>query len=244
MQHRERGAVAPAEFVETAPGMRAYFAAPAGGGPWPGVLIFQEAFGLNDYMQSEVRRLAEHGYAAIAPDLFDGQTFSYEDRESLAPRLQRLTDEGMMQHVRASVAFLAAQPEVKRSGYGTVGFCMGGRLSVLTAIELGSQIAAASSFYGGGIAPEEVRFFTPLRDRLPGVSAELLLVYGADDPSILPREHGTIVEALSAAKKTFALAVIAGAGHGFASTDRPSYNAAAAERGWADTLALFGRTLR
>jgi carboxymethylenebutenolidase len=244
MQQQASHTIARAEFVDTGEGKRAYYASPAGSGPFPGVLLFMEAFGVNDYVQSEVRRLAENGYAAIAPDLFDGKTFDYSDREGIAPRLKSLTDEGMLDHVRASAAFLAAQPEVKKSAYGAVGFCMGGRLAVLTAVALGDEIAAASSFYGGGIAPTERRFFDPLLDRLGDVKAELLLLYGAEDQSIAPDEHGRIAEALSAHKKRYALAVYPGAGHGFASRDRESYDRDVAEHAWNRTLELFGRTLR
>jgi carboxymethylenebutenolidase len=244
MQQQPSPTIGRAEFVETGGGKRAYCAMPAGTGPFPGALVFMEAFGVNDYVQSEVRRLAEHGYAAIAPDLFDGKIFDYNDRDGIAPRLKSLTDDGMLDHVRASAAFLDAQPEVKKSAYGAVGFCMGGRLAVLTAIALGEKIAAASSFYGGGIAPAERRFFDPLLDRLGEVKAELLLLYGAEDQSIAPDEHGRIAEALSADKKRYALVVYPGAGHGFASRDRESYDRDVAEHAWNRTLDLFGRTLR
>jgi carboxymethylenebutenolidase len=244
MQQEQQRSIARSEFVDTAAGKRAYYAAPSGDGPFPGVLVYQEAFGVNDYVQSEVRRLAEHGYAALAPDLFDGQTYSYGDRESIGARLGALTDELMMDHVRAAAAFLGAQPEVKKGPYGAVGFCMGGRLAVLTAIELGAQIAAAASFYGGGIAPEQKRFFDPLGDRLGDVQAELLLLYGADDESIAPREHGRIAETLSAHKKAYTLCVFPGAGHGYASRDRESYKPDVAEGSWRRTLAMFDRTLR
>ena len=243
-QQRATHTIGCADFVETGEGKRAYYAAPAGTGPFPGVLVFQEAFGVNDYVQSEVKRLADHGYAAISPDLFDGKTFSYEDRDGIFPRLKVLTDNGMLDHVRASAAFLRAQSEVKKGAFGAVGFCMGGRLAVLTAIELGEEIAAASSFYGGGIAPKEPRFWPVLTDRLADVKAELLLLYGAEDQSIEPAEHGRIAETLSAAKKRYALVVYPGAGHAFASRDREAYEPGVAENAWARTLALFDRTLR
>lgn len=241
---QQRCEVGRAEFVETGAGKRAYFAAPAGDGPFSGVFVFQEAFGINDYVQSEVRRLAEHGYAGIAPDLFDGVTFAYDDRENMLKRLSALTDDGMLDHVHASAGFLAVQPQVKKTAFGAVGFCMGGRLAVLTAIDLGEKIAAASSFYGGGIAPKQPRLFQPLVDRLDGVRAELLLHYGADDESIAPDEHGRIAETLSKNKTAYALAVYPGAGHGFASRDRAgAYDATAAEEAWGRTLRLFDRTL-
>ena len=243
MQQDRNHEVARAEFVPLGGDVRGYFAAPSGTGPFPGVVLFQEAFGINDYIQSEVRRLAAHGYAAIAPDLFRGKTFGYDEFDKVRPMMQALTDEGMLADTSASLDFLDAQPAVARTARGCVGFCMGGRLSFLCAVSLGDRIAAAASFYGGGIAPDEVRFFKPLLDRVPDVHGELLLVYGADDDGITPAEHGRLAEALSREKKRYTLSVYPGAPHGFASVDRASYRKEQAEAAWAETLALFARTL-
>lgn len=232
-----------AEFVSLEGDLRGYYAVPAGKGPFPAVLVFQEAYGVNDYVESEVRRLAEHGYAAIAPDLFRGRTFSYDDFASAAPTLESLRDDAMLADVPAAGTFLDAQANVKHEHCGAVGFCMGGRLAVLTAIVFGTKIAAASSFYGGSIAPDEQRFFVPLLERLGDAQGELLLIYGADDDAIAPQEHARVVERLSAAKKKYTLSVYPCAGHGFASRDRVSYRRAQAEQAWAQTLALFARTL-
>jgi carboxymethylenebutenolidase len=243
MHQQKQHDVARAEFVSLEGDLRGYYACPSGDGPFPGVVLLQEAFGINDYIQGEVRRLAEHGYAGIAPDLFRGKTFSYDEFDKVAPMLQSLTNEGMIGDVRACIAFLDAQPNVRRGRYASVGFCMGGRLSFLCGIEIES-IVAASSFYGGGIAPDQPRFFTPLLDRVPDVHAELLMIYGADDEGITPAEHGRVAEALSKEKKRYELSVYPGAPHGFASKDRPSYRRDQAEAAWAETLALFERTLR
>jgi carboxymethylenebutenolidase len=208
------------------------------------VLLFQEAFGVNDYIQSEVRRLAQHGYAAIAPDLFDGETFSYDQFDKIAPKLKAFTRDDLLAYVDAGIAYLDAQANVRHDRYGAVGFCMGGRLAVLAAIARPQKVAAASSFYGGGIAPDEVRYFPPLLDELDAVQAELLLIYGAEDAGITPAEHGRIAERLSREKKRYELSVYPGAGHGFASRDRESYRPEQAEAAWDQTLALFDRTLR
>jgi carboxymethylenebutenolidase len=232
-----------ADFVDLGEGRRGYVAIPAGSGPFPGVLVYQEAFGVNDYVQTEVRRLAEAGFAAIAPDLFRGKTFGYDDFTPIKPLLESLSDDAMLADVRAAVAFLDAHPAVRHERYGAVGFCMGGRLAVLTAIALGAKVAAASSFYGGNIAPDEQRFFVPLLEQLGNVQGELLLIYGSDDESIAPREQARIAERLSGAKKKFTLSVHPGAGHGFASRDRSSYCPAQAEAAWTETLALFSRAL-
>ena len=244
MQQLYTDRIARAEFVSLGGDLRGYYAVPAGAGPFPAVLVYQEAFGVNDYVQSEVRRLAEHGYAALAPDLFGGRVFGYDEWDKVEPVLRSLTDEAMLADVRAAAAFLDARSEVAHRAYGAVGFCMGGRLAVLTALALGDRLAAAASFYGGGIAPEQQRFFPPLQDRLGEGRAELLLLYGGDDAGIAPAEHARIAETLSAHKRRYTLSLYPGAPHGFASRDRASYRPAQAEAAWAETLALFDRTLR
>jgi carboxymethylenebutenolidase len=240
MQHHS---TIQADFVALGDDLRGYYAVP-GAGPLPAVLVFQEAFGVNDYVQSEVRRLAAHGFAALAPDLFRGQTFAYGDMENVYARLRQLTDDGLLADVDESIAFLDAQPEVGEGGYGAVGFCMGGRLAFLSAAARSEKVRAAASFYGGSIAPVETKLFPPLLDRVPEINGSLLMIYGADDGSIAPQEHARLAEALSTHKCDYALRVFPGAGHGFASVDRESYRPEQAEAAWVETLALFDRTLR
>lgn len=232
-------------FVDVNQNLRAYLALPAGSGPHPAVLLFQEAFGINPYIQSECERLARAGFAAIAPDLFRGEIYDFSDREAVFQKLKTLTDDAMLADVRAAIALLDERPDVRHEAYGAVGFCMGGRLSVLTAISFGPKIAAAASFYGGGIAPKESRFGWPiLVDRVGEIEADLLLMYGADDEGIPPDEHGRLAEALSKAKRRYTLTVFPHAGHGFASTDRASYVRDVAEAAWVRTLALFEENLK
>jgi carboxymethylenebutenolidase len=231
-------------FVDVNPNLRAYLAVPAGNGPHPAVLLFQEAFGVNAYIQSECERLARAGFAAIAPDLFRGEIYDYGDREAVFAKLKTLTDDGLLADVRATMAYLDGRGDVRHDAYGSVGFCMGGRLSVLTAITFGAKIAAAASFYGGGIAQESHLGWPVLVDRVGNVEAALLLLYGADDEGIPPDEHGRVAEELSKAKKRYTLSVFPHAGHGFASTDRASYARDAAEAGWEITLALFEKNLK
>jgi carboxymethylenebutenolidase len=232
-------------FVDLDSQLRAYLALPAGNGPHPGVLLFQEAFGVNAYIQSECDRLARAGYAAIAPDFFRGELYEYNDREAVFAKLKTMNDGAMLADIRKAIAYLDARNDVRHDGYGAVGFCMGGRLAVLTAISFGSKIAAAVAFYGGGIAPKESRFGWPiLVDRVGEVEADLLLIYGADDEAIAPDEQGRLAEALSKAKKRYTLTVYPGAGHGFASTDRASYEREVAEAAWGRTLALFDEKIK
>jgi carboxymethylenebutenolidase len=230
-------------FVDLGDGRRAYVSIPGGAGPHPGVVVIQEAFGVNGYIQSEVRRLATAGYAAVAPDLYRGQTLEYSDRSEAAEKMKTQPDAFMMGEIGAAVAELDRRPDVRHGGYGVVGFCMGGRLAFLTAAELGSKVRAASIFYGGGIAPEVATRRPALGHRVPDVTGRLLFNYGADDTSILPAEHARLAEALSAAKHRYTIDVYDGAPHAFANCVRESYRPEAAAAAWAATLRLFGETL-
>jgi len=236
--------VARAEFVPLADDVRGFYAVPAGAGPFPAVLVYQEAFGVNDYVQSEVVRLAEHGFAALAPDLFAGETLAYGDMEPVYARLKSLTDAGLLHDVDAAIAYLGTRPEITKGPLGAVGFCMGGRLAFLTATARAAAIGVAVSFYGGSIAPREQRLFPPLLERVPELRGELWLMYGADDASIEPDEHARLCEALSREKKNYAIRVFAGAGHGFASRDRESYRPGPTRIAWDETLAALTRVLK
>jgi carboxymethylenebutenolidase len=238
-------ALARAAFVETPDGKRAYYALPEGGGPFPAVLVFQEAFGVNAYVQSEVRRVAGAGYAAIAPDLFHGETLGYDEMDRVMAKLRELTDEAMLAQVEAALTFLSGQPEIDDEPRGAVGFCMGGRLAVLAAIAFGDTLGAAVSFYGGNIAPDQQRLFVPLAERIGEATAPILMLYGADDTSISPGEIGRVTQALAERKARFAVSVYPDAGHGFASADRvTAYRQAVAESAWDETLAFFERYLQ
>ena len=218
---------------------RGYYARPGGAGPFPAVLVLQEAFGVNDYVASEVRRLAGAGYAALAPDLFRGETLSYTDWEPVKAKLQTLDDAALLADVRAALAFLDARDEVARGARGAVGFCMGGRLAFLSAAEFGERFVGAVSFYGGSVGPERPGLFPSVLARGVDIRAPLMFHYGADDESIAPDEHARVARALSEWKKAYSLNVYPGAGHGFASIDRPSYRRDVAEAAWAATLEFF-----
>ena len=231
-----------ADWVPLEDERRGYYAVPDGAGPFPAVVVFQEAFGVNDYVQSEVRRLAASGYCALAPDLFDGVTYAYGD-ERVMDVLAGLTDPEMLEYAAAAIDFLALRPEARSERIGTLGFCMGGRLAVLTALTCPGEVAAAVSFYGGNIAPQHQRLFVPLLDRLPSLTVPTLFLNGADDASIGAYEHERIVEALSGAKAEYGLRVFKDAGHAFASRDREQYVPRAAEMAWDEALAWLARYL-
>jgi len=223
---------------------RAYVALPESPGPHRAVLLYMEAFGVNNYIATECDRLARAGFIAIAPDFYDGRTFAYDDLANVRAMLQGRTDAQWLSYIREAIAWLDARHDVAKAPLGALGFCMGGRLAFLSALEFPQRIGAVVSFYGGGIAPDEPSLGRPpLIGRVDELRAPVMFHYGADDPSITPVEHGRVAQTLSAAKKKFSMHLYPDAGHGFASRDRDSYRGAVAEEAWGWSLEFLRAAL-
>ncbi len=222
-----------------------YFTAPVGVESAPAVLVLMEAFGLNANIKSVCDRLAKAGYAALAPDFYHGETFAYTDAPKAIEKLKTIKDEQVTEELALSLKFLAQQTTVDHKRLtGVTGFCMGGRLTFLAAAAFPKQIGAAVAFYGGGIAAMPDPFGRKdLLDRVPAISAPIMFMYGADDSYIMAEEHERIALAMSKAKKSYSMNVFSGAGHGFMSDRRDSYNQASADEAWAMTKAFFDRHL-
>lgn len=234
------------EAVDLGGGLNGFYARPAGDGPFPGVVIFIEAFGLNDHFKRLAGRFADAGYCAVVPDLYHGDVYSYDDLSNAVAKLKGLNDDTVMQEAGRALDFLDGRREARKGAAGCVGFCMGGRFAFLANAAQASRLqGGAVSFYGGGIGPEkDMVGRKPLLDRAGDMRAPILLLYGAKDASIAPDEHGRVANALSSANKDYTMTVFAGAGHGFFCEDRQSYAQGAAERSWQMTLDFFSRNLR
>lgn len=232
------------EWLQISPELRAYYSRPDGSGPFPLILVFIEAFGVNEHFEDVAQRLAKEGYAAIVPDIYHGKVYDYQDFQNAIGHLRTLKDDVVMKEAQASIAAAQERPEVAAGKIGIVGFCMGGRYTFLANAALAEHAAVAVAFYGGGIAPEsDPAGRPPLLDHVPAMRAPITLLYGAEDQSILPDEHARIVAALSRAKKRYTLSVFPGAPHGFFSDRRDSYRPEVAAEAWQITLNEFSKHL-
>jgi carboxymethylenebutenolidase len=211
--------------------MNAFVATPAGGEKLPGLLVFQEAFGVNPHIRDITQRFANQGYVAIAPELFhrSGPGFegAYNDFPACMPHMQALTPEGLISDAKAAFEWLQKNPRVLANSTASVGFCMGGRVSLLANSTL--PLKAAISFYGGGIAPA-------LLPRAPQLNGPMLFFWGALDAHIPPDQIRLIIEALKEAKKTYVNVEFSDADHGFFCDARRSYKETAAKQAWDLTL--------
>jgi len=218
-----------------------YVARPWGDVVGPGVIVLQEAFGVNGHMRDVTERFALAGYVAIAPALFhrSGGDFqgSYDDFGSVMPHMQALTDEGQAADIKAAYQWLCAGDGGRVSQVVSVGFCMGGRSSYLACATV--PLKAAASFYGGGIAPSPHRLFSDLLGRAGDLTAPMLLLWGGKDAHITPDQVRAVEDALRAAGKDYAQVVFSYADHAFFNDQRPNFEPKASKQAWALTLAFF-----
>ena len=180
--------------------MRAYVARPAGHAR-AGLIVFQEAFGVNAHIRDLTERFAGQGYLAIAPELFhrSGPGFegAYTDFPAVMPHMKALTDEGLTADARAAFDWL--HKEAKGLAIGCTGYCMGGRTACLAAIT--TPVSCAVSYYGGGIAAGGM--FPSLTDRLKDLKAPLLYFWGGKDGHIGHDAVSAVENAMIAAGKPY-----------------------------------------
>ena len=223
----------------------AYVARPVQDGPHPGLLVFQEAFGVNAHMRDVTERFARAGYTAIAPALFHrtDPVFegSYTDFGAVMPHMQALTDAGQSADIQAAYDWLTSADGGQAAAVGSIGYCMGGRTSFLADTLLPLQ--ASVSYYGGGIAPSPQPRFPALIGRVPDLHAPLLLVWGGKDAHLGPDQTRAVEDALRAAGKPYASITFSEADHGFFCDARAAYQPDAARQAWALTLAFLASHL-
>jgi len=207
--------------------MTAYTALPLGGGKLPGLLVFQEAFGVNEHIRDVTRRFAKAGFVAIAPELFHrtgpGFEGKYDNFPACMPHMQGLTPEGLSQDAQAAFDWLQKNTRVRPNCTASVGFCMGGRVSFLA--NSVAPLKAAISFYGGNIAPA-------LLPSAPQLHGPMLFFWGGADAHIPQDQIRAVIDAVRQAKKTFVNVEFSDADHGFFCDERGSYNEAAAKQAW------------
>ena len=219
--------------------MDAYVATPAEDGKLPGLLVFQEAFGVNAHIRDVTERFARQGYVAIAPELFHrtapGFDGSYNDFPGVMAHLQALTPDGLIADARAAFDWLQKNPRVLPNSTACVGYCMGGRTSFLASTAL--PLKAAISYYGGGIAPA-------LLPRVPQVQAPILFFWGGLDTHIPKEQIRSITDAMTEAKKTYVNVEFSDANHGFFRDVHSSYTESAAKQSWDLSLRFLASYLR
>jgi len=215
--------------------MRAYVARPQKELVRAGLLVFQEAFGVNAHIRDVTERFAREGYYSLAPELFHrtapGLEGTYNNFEAVMPHVRALKEQDLEADARSAYTGLRDSLGAAGTPVACVGFCMGGRVSFLTNSIL--PIEAAVSFYGGGIAPSPMG--AGLLARTANLQAPQLLFWGGLDKHIGPDQTQAVSGALRKEGKVFVNVEFSDADHGFFCDARASYNPTAAQQAWALT---------
>lgn len=245
--------VAGREVVVETPDGRAdaYFVAPETG-RHPGVLMWPDAFGLRPAMRRMAERLAKSGYAVLvvnpyyrigpAPLPEPGADFEDpETRERIFSLIGSLTAETQATDARAFVDFLDAQPSVDpKRPMGTLGYCMGGPMTIRTAATRPDRIGAGASFHGGRLVTDQPD--SP-HLQVPEIDARFLFAIAENDDEQQPEAKDVLKRAFEKAGLDAEIEVYEGALHGWCPPDSRVYNEAQAERAWGRLLALFEKSL-
>jgi carboxymethylenebutenolidase len=229
--------------------MGGYLARPKGNEKLAAVIVYMEIFGINAHIRSVVERVAREGYVALAPDFFHrtgpGVEYGYDDAgmQGGMKLLGALDADQMIADARAALAYLRGRKDVRGQKIGAMGFCIGGHMTYLTACE--TDIAAAASFYGGGIAaPQGMGGKASTVGRTGKLRGRMLALFGEKDPLIPLSQVDEIRAALAKASPKHEVIVYPGADHGFFCDQRGSYQEKAAGDAWARVKKLFAEELR
>ena len=226
-------------WIDIAPGFAGYLALPPGGSG-PGLVLWQEIFGVNEHIRTVAEQYALDGFVVLAPDTFWRQAPRVElgydgaDRDQAITLMKGYAAADVMgdalADIGAAVTALRARPEVQ-GRVGTFGYCMGGRLAYLAAATAG--VDAAVAFYGGGIHAQ--------LDHAAAITCPVQFHYAEHDDNI-PLDAVERVRAAVAGKDA-EVHIYPGANHGFNCWARASYHAPSAALAHGRALAFLAAKL-
>lgn len=217
--------------------IKGFLAEPEGKGPFPAIVVIQEWWGLNDWIKENAKRLAAQGYVCLAPDLYRGKVTDKpaEARELLTG----LPNDRALRDLKAAVDTLTAKDTVQKDKVGSIGWCMGGKLSLQLALN-DPRVKASVMCYGAVVTDPAA---------LKPLNATMLGIFGEDDMGIKAADVRKFEEALkTAGKKVDQVKIYTGAGHGFmrpmnGATKNPEFRENQAKDAWALVDKFFAKEL-
>ena len=224
----------------------AYVARPASEPPIGGVLLLHEAFGLNADIQTLAGRLAERGYAVLAPDLYrrgPDRLAGYDERAKAIAMLKTLPDGQVLDDAARGLDLL--HRETGGAALGVVGLRIGGRYALLAAAREQGRIRAAVSYYGAGIDGGTISPLWTLNAiaQVQALRTPMLLFFVGDDPTVPPAEVDSIDTRLRRGGAAYEIVRYPGVKPGFVFPGRDTYREGEAEDAWNRQLGFLERNL-
>lgn len=241
----------------------AYLAQPVREGKFAAVIAFQEIFGVNKNIREITDLIAQQGYVAIAPALYQriapGFTrdfspehcgYSPEAYQLGVQYYQQVKYQEIFSDIRATISYLKTLPNVKTEAIGCIGFCFGGHVAYMAATL--TDIKATASFYGGGITTSSYGEETPTLNLTAKIQGRIYLFFGTRD-HLMSQEETQQIEAELKQQQIRHRIFRYDAGHGFFAgffkdkypfiEQHPSFNPEAAPHAWQQVLELFEHNL-
>ena len=184
-----------------------YFAAPSSQTPHAGIIVAPEWWGRNEYTEQRARELAEHGYAALAIDMYGDKNVTTDAKQAYEWMMQTFADaDTIVNRAQAGLDTLAAQPEVNPTQLAAIGFCYGGKV-VLDLARSGAPLKAVATFHAT-LAPK-----TPAVEGQ--IQGEILVLHGELDSMVTLDDVASFREEMHAAKVDHEVIIFEDAKHGF-----------------------------
>ncbi len=206
---------------------------PTGKGPFPGIVVIHEWWGLNDWVKEQASKLADQGYVALALDLYRGKVATTP--EEAHEIMRGVPEDRAKRDLQAAYDYLASQPNVKKDRIGAIGWCMGGGYSLDVAL-LEPNLAADVINYGSLVTdPSEVK----------KINAPILGLFGAQDRGITPDDVKAFESEMKKQGKKIEVTIYPDAGHAFENpNNKDGYRPKDAQDAWNKTVAFLESTLK
>ena len=224
----------------------AYLCRPKQEGHYPGVIILQEIFGLNLHIREVTEKVAEEGYIALAPALYQRQApdfeAGYEEQDVAIGRKYKEQTKAseLLSDISQAISFLKTSSQCQQNNVGVLGFCFGGHVAYLAATL--PEVKATIIFYGAGIPTMTPGGGPPTLSRTKDIKGSIHCFFGAMDP-LIPKNHvDKIQEELKTNNVDFSVSLFP-AGHGFFCNHRPDFDESSAQLAWEKVKTFFKNKL-
>jgi carboxymethylenebutenolidase len=206
---------------------------PDGKGPFPGIIVIHEWWGLNDWVKGQASKLADEGYVALAIDLYRGKVATTPDE---AHEIMRgVPEDRASRDLQAAFQYLSSQSNVKKDRIGAIGWCMGGGYSLDVALQQ-PNLAADVINYGHLVTDAS---------EIAKINAPILGLFGAQDRGITPDDVKAFEAAMKKQGKKIDVTIYPDAGHAFENpNNKDGYRPKDAQDAWNKTVAFLDSTLK
>jgi len=206
---------------------------PQGKGPFPGIVVIHEWWGLNDWVKDQASKISDLGYVTLAIDLYRGKVATTP--EEAHEIMRGVPEDRAKRDLHAAVGYLSSQPSVKKDRLGAIGWCMGGGYSLDVALQEPTLRADVINY--GHLATDA--------DSIAKINASVLGLFGAQDHGIPVDDVKKFEQMLKQQGKKTEITIYPDAGHGFENpNNKDGYRAADAADAWDRTVKFFASTLK